>query len=471
MTRFLCLCAVFVAMSLARADDEGSLTLHPAPLPSPALKYRLLPELRSQTAGDAVPLYNEAVDKHQAAMKEFLQARPDYSFSKWTEMPLKELPCDELRKALEPFKAVLELIDKAARRERCIGEAPAGSAKAGADLKLPESYVLDQIVTLLATRCRLQMAEGDLTGAAHTLKTGLAMAKQIGELPRFYYSQTGFFIAEAMLRQLVDFVQQPKAPNLYWALLDLPQPLIDFRQGVDGEREALHRRFPTVAASAANVNAGSWTDEQIEPAVAILLDYYRPPRISVIEDLRGRRDLTKHLTDHYDEYKKVLLDEGRPKDKVEAMPHVQVALLAAFIRYDRLIDDQMKLCNQPYFKVSDKLERLSKSASDAGRDRPLQPIVPIDVVPLRRAQVVFERKISALRCVEALRACAATHDGKLPAALDGVKEAPVPLDPVTGKAFIYKAAAGKATLEAPEVSGDAHRNFDELAYEITIKRP
>jgi hypothetical protein len=458
-----------MAVSVARADDEGSLTLHPAPLPSPALKHRLLPELRSQTTGDAVPLYQEAIDKHQAAMKEFLQTRPDYPFNKWADTPLKELPRDEVRKALEPFKEVLDLLDKAARRERCTGDAPAGSAKAGAATKLPESYVLDQVVPLLAVRARLEMADGNLTAAAHTLQTGLAMARQIGQLPQFAYPHSGAETAGLMLQQLDDFVQQPKAPNLYWALADLPRPLFDCRPGVVGERESLHRQFPAVADSA-NLNAGPWNNEQIDSAVRLLLQFYSPPGVDFIEELRGRRDLTKYLTDHYAEYKKVLLDEGRPKDKVQAMPHVQVAVLASFYRYDRLMDDQLKLLNAPYYEVADRLEQLSKAVADAARNQPLQPIVSLDVVSLRRAQVRLERKINLLRCVEALRAYAATHDGQLPAKLDDVKDAPIPADPVTGKAFVYKIADGKATLEAPDVPDEGRRHFDDLAYEITIKR-
>jgi hypothetical protein len=470
MTRVLSLCAVFVAVSLARGDDEESLTLHPAPLPSPALKHHLLPELRSQTAGDAVPLYEEAVVKYPAVMKEFFQLRPDYPFNKWADTPLKELPRDEVRKALEPFKEILDLIDKAARRERCTGDAPAGSAKTASPAKLPESYLLDQVVPLLAVRARLQMADGDLAAAAYTLQTGLAMARQIGQLPQFAYPHSGMETAELMLRQLEDFVQQPKAPNLYWALANLPRPLFDCRPGVQAERESQRRRFPAVDGNAANLNAGPWTDEQVESAVRLLLQFYNPPNADFLDDLRGRRELTKLLTDRYAEYKIVLLDEGRPKDKVEAMPHVQVAILASFHRYDRLLDDQLKLLNEPYSEAADQLERLSKAVTEAARNQPLQPIIAPDVVVLRRAQVRLERKINALRCVEALRAYAATHEGKLPARLEDVKDAPIPADPVTGKAFVYKLTDGKATLESPDMTGESRRYFEDLVYEVTMKR-
>jgi hypothetical protein len=52
-----------------------------------------------------------------------------------------------------------------------------------------------------------------------------------------------------------------------------------------------------------------------------------------------------------------------------------------------------------------------------------------------------------------------------------VKDAPIPSDPVTGKAFVYKTADGKAKLESPDVLGEGRRSFEDLVYEITIKRP
>jgi hypothetical protein len=87
---------------------------------------------------------------------------------------------------------------------------------------------------------------------------------------------------------------------------------------------------------------------------------------------------------------------------------------------------------------------------------------------VRRTSVRAERRIALLRVIEALRFYAADHDGKLPAALDDIKEVPLPVDLVTGKPFGYKLADGKATLDAPPPAGE---NWSALGarYEITIK--
>ncbi len=67
----------------------------------------------------------------------------------------------------------------------------------------------------------------------------------------------------------------------------------------------------------------------------------------------------------------------------------------------------------------------------------------------RLAGVRCERQLDLLQCIEAIRLYAATHDGAFPPSLEAITEAPVPLDPATGKPFEYKAEGATATLTAP----------------------
>jgi len=59
-----------------------------------------------------------------------------------------------------------------------------------------------------------------------------------------------------------------------------------------------------------------------------------------------------------------------------------------------------------------------------------------------------QRGVAALRTIEAIRAYAAEHDGKLPASLDAIQGLPVPTNPVTGKAFPYRLEGKTAVLTA-----------------------
>ena len=71
--------------------------------------------------------------------------------------------------------------------------------------------------------------------------------------------------------------------------------------------------------------------------------------------------------------------------------------------------------------------------------------------------------IDVLRVFEALRLYAAGHDGKLPEALANVAEAPIPNDPVTGKAFEYEVKGAEATLKDSA-------SETPLTYTVTIRK-
>src|SRR5262249_1581129 len=145
----------------------------------------------------------------------------------------------------------------------------------------------------------------------------------------------------------------------------------------------------------------------------------------------------------HEESKKALVEQGWPKEKVEAMPHLEVALLHAMAEYDRVLDDVIKWQSLPNAEAWSKIT----AATNGLRKGPIVlfgnggegPAIPLaqQLVPGYRkvfmARGRIERRLAALRCVEAIRVYAAAHDGKLPAKLDDIKEVPVPLDPVTDK--------------------------------------
>ena len=86
----------------------------------------------------------------------------------------------------------------------------------------------------------------------------------------------------------------------------------------------------------------------------------------------------------------------------------------------------------------------------------------------RRVQA--DRRIAALRCVEAVRFYAAGHDGKFPASFDDVKDVPVPDDPVTGKPFSYHVAGERAFLSATPFPGQPANNANTPTYELIFDR-
>ena len=101
----------------AQGPDVTEIVIHPARVPRPALKYRLLPRLSDQVPGVAAPLYAQAflaIQERKVDDKTWLKMRSDWI----NEMPLTEVPKEEAAEALRKMEAVLRCVDQAARRPR-----------------------------------------------------------------------------------------------------------------------------------------------------------------------------------------------------------------------------------------------------------------------------------------------------------------------------------------------------------------
>jgi hypothetical protein len=81
----------------------------------------------------------------------------------------------------------------------------------------------------------------------------------------------------------------------------------------------------------------------------------------------------------------------------------------------------------------------------------------------------LEQRIALLRHVEALRLYAAEHDGKLPEKLSDI-DVPLPVDPFTGKSFVYKVEGETAHLRGTPPHGEEKTSFYNIHYEITIRK-
>ena len=135
----------------------------------------------------------------------------------------------------------------------------------------------------------------------------------------------------------------------------------------------------------------------------------------------------------------------------------------------------------PYWeahKGMEDAERLTKLAKEkAGRlvlsDAPAIPLAPLVLPAIQKvmmARVRLDRRIAALRCVEAVRLYGAAHGAKLPATLGAIKEVPIPTDPGTGKEFAYRVAGDRATLSGPPLPKEPPNPQTTPSYELRLER-
>jgi hypothetical protein len=156
------------------------------------------------------------------------------------------------------------------------------------------------------------------------------------------------------------------------------------------------------------------------------------------------------------------------------MPHVQVALLHSFAEYERLYEEALKWRTFPYAEAAPHLRAINERQKEELKKADGRPVFDLASFMLPALQKVFaarartDRKIAALRCVEAVRLYAAGHGGKLPPTLAAIQEVPVPADPYTGKPFVYRLAGGVATLEGPPPAGEQANAGNALRYDLVV---
>jgi len=464
---------VMAAMALAApplwADEVKSipLALRPAAAPSPALKYKLLPEMEDQSPGNAALLYYRAYSPEWQTQKR----DPKYyeKLDKWLATPIKELPREEMKWLLS--SPILKEVDLAARREFCNWELTSRVRKESYRLLLPDIQGLRDFAKLLAARARLEFAEGNHEQAFYTLQTGYSLGHHLGEGPILIIGLVGIAIASVMTEQVETFIQQPECPNLYWALTSLPRPLLDTRKPFEGEKLALSSIVP----SRQELETAVFTTEQMQRKIDQLLESFRDVELEPFHgpSAESKVAFTWLVLKTYSHAKRYLIENGRKREMIEAMPAPQVVLLYSVMEFERLRDGLFKWYHVPYWEAQKGIRQAEADIAASKRTEEGIPFASFFLPALQKvqfAQTRLDRRIAALRCIEALRLHAAAHDGQMPVTLKELTEVPVPIDPVTGKEFDYRLEGDKAILHAQPPLGEVPGMHNTLRYEITIKK-
>jgi hypothetical protein len=468
----LCLTALALAVSPVAAQtsqpgDPILLTLHPAAPPSPALKYLLLPDQGDLVPGNAATHYYRA----EALLVDngtLVRDVKDGPWSAWAGMPLKELPLAEIRDRLDALTPVLRELDEAACRRQCDWQI--SNRPEGVELRLPELQGFRSLAWVLTVRARCEMARGHIPEAVKGLRSGYALGRSFNQGPTLIHVLVGAAIVNIMNAQLETLLQQPGAPNLYWALTVLPRPYFDGEVSTQQEGTFMDRTWPWLK----QMENGPLTPGELRGV---------REQVERTRKLFGLRPLTAqeaalHAADEawsYGEARRGLLRDGFTAEQLDAMPAFQVLALYTARDFRRAWQDWVvwfRIPNgwrEPGYRAA--FEQLVRA--DRRLVRVLLPgeqgggLAPA-LENVARAFGRTERRFAALRCLEAVRLYAAAHDGRLPGKLADVTEVPVPPDPVTGKPFEYETDAGKARLAAPLLAGEQPNPGNTLIYELTL---
>jgi hypothetical protein len=471
MSRKLIAFPVLLALAVACMADEPAaptetvirLTAQPAPAPRPALRYQLLPELREMNPGNPVQGYMFCYMEQNNFWfsKEAVNNR-----TKWETMPLADLPLKEmLRFGYGKGSGPLRRADNAARLDKADWQILLRLKSEGAKLLLPEIQQMRMLGSALKVRFRVEVAERRFDDALTTAKTLFALSRHLGEHPTLISGLVGVAVANLALGPLEEMLQQPGCPNLYWALTNLPKPLVNTRNGQQSERMILDNVFDLLDEKA------PMTEIQLTTAVERIQNLLKDLNDPKLSKPGGVKEwLTARIKDAVEiqTARQRLAAAGLAENQVKKFPVLQVILLDSKISYEVRRDDWLKALALPYWQgktlLGDRQPPMKKEdqslfAGLAGGFRHT----------LLHAQARLEQQLALLCCVEALRLHAAGNGGRFPAQLGEVK-LPLPVDPVTGHPFPYKLEGETAILRGTPPVGMEKNVAYNIRFEVSIAK-
>jgi hypothetical protein len=408
------------------------LTVSPMPAPKPALRYQLLPELREMTPGNPIPNYLKCIlDQESTAEQETIG------------------------------RAALRQADRAARMDKPDWQILPRIKTDGISLLLPDVQKMRALANALQARFREEIALGRIDDALVTAKTMFAMARHMNEHPTLIGNLVGIAMATVTIAPLEELLEQPGCPNLYWALTNLPHPLVTTERGMDGERAFMLAELKDLS------HTDPMTAGQVDKVLKHI-DWLRkfegpdkhPLTARAWVNLRARDE--KYLA----AARRRIAEYGIAEERAAKFPPEQVILLDELREYETRRDEEVKLSNLPTWEFAARATRNYKKT-----DSPplLFDLFLPAIYKVRLAHGRLEQRIALLRTVEALRMYAADHGGAWPARLTDVS-VPVPVDPFTGKSFRYEVGGSVAHLRGSPPPGEEKSPPYNLHYELTLRK-
>jgi hypothetical protein len=455
-----------------KADDkpaekwllDRALTVAPAAAPTPVFKYRLYPSETERKEGNAVPIYLRFAHERTDARKKELREKPEA----WNKLAVDKLPLTEVKSFLDGYSYNLHQLELGARRKTAEWNYTL-DVEDIIGLLLPDVQEMRFHAPLLVLKARAEMAEGRYADAVRTLETGFSFSQQVGRGEFLIQSLVGVAIASQVADCALDLVERPGAPNLYWALAVVPRPLIDLRRANEFEQNTLEMQFADLRDLERPRSPEQWdavlarVRKELERLAQIDKEANPPkPGAGSTEPAAKSPDLPaarKYLTD----------TAGMKAADVEAMPPAQVLVLYISKLYHEQRDEVFKASYLPFPQgrplSQSAVERL-RALPDTEATRLARYFLPA-VSRVRLSEVRIERKLAALRVIEALRMHAAKA-GQLPDKLDQITVVPVPDDPGTGRPFGYERDGDTATITS-RLPGEP-LEMTGLRYRVTLRK-
>ncbi len=435
------------------ADEPTTikLTLHPQAIEDNAPLRSLLPEAPDLKPGNAAVVLLRMPWEQQSWMQEWMPKISEVS----------QLSPDDPRVAEFPFTRFAGEMRRAAFMRDADWNYPLEDEPA-ASILLPDAQGLRSFIGLgMPIWINQRIAAGDLDAAREGVLTMLACSRHVGRTRLFVPQLVATAMAGAALDRTECLISQAHCPNLHGSLALLPDTIGDCQAAMQMEAQMIERSLPTLRGGVpASGNAKDWTavmDEylQLETDSAggsgFLIPNLETLRLRLVGEARAAVARGAFAP-----------PEGPISDAELAMSYI----LAKNASAHRRAEAALRL------PPPDAIRTLADIEAEDNAVSPRESKPWASFLRMYLANAGFGRRVRMLEGVEALRDAAARNGGRFPASLADVP-ARGPLDPFTGKPFLYEPAAdGRSarlsTTPIPEIDNIAGVSSALRIYELTL---
>lgn len=465
------------------ADGQQGLTVFkmtvtPAAEPVPALKHRLTLRERELKPGNAATHYSRAFPEGgvESIWKRLEKEYSDEELQQWygQALPLNQLPLEKARKAAASFQDIIDnFVAPGSERLDCDWGHGIITELRGPDVysfRLPEIQSMRAISRGLMLAARVAVADHDYTQAINLLRMNYRLGENVAKSPFIVSGLVGLAVCSMGNAEVVEVIASPDSPNLYWALAELPRPLVDLRTSIRHELSFNVAIFPFMESpETAQHSPEQWA--QLLSDSFVSLQQLSANGSAHLDPRAARLAVAGLGVLAYPAAKQRLVESGMEVATVEAMPVGQVIAIDAAREFRRIADQMEKWWYVPTAQLKgvdlDSEDFRGGSSLEGNFAKAAAQIMLPALESVRNAEVRLEWQLNALQTIEAIRMHAAKM-GKLPEALDEITVVPLPLNPTTGKPYQYRLDGETAILELPfsdDLIGSAWR------FEIKLAKP
>lgn len=463
-----------------KPTETIELTVSPAAAPNPIFKHRFTVLPHKTIPGNAASTYMRSLaegglrNPFKRMTRKFGAVAESWGFSRESSDVAKE---DILQASSYFDDFVNEYLARATMQRECRWESGLEDLRGGEAIGFSLSFEQETrtMSRVLALQTRAAIIEGDFAKAVGLLRMNYQLGQNVSKTPAIVAALIGISEVGITNQGVEQLIGAENSPNMYWALTELPRPIIDMRRALRLENQWGERLIPELAEA-----DKEHTDEEWNSLLNKLAARFTEGQLMALVQLGVGRGLEAGATSRdplmatglglaaYRSAKKRLVAGGEKQEAVAAMSVSEVLIKDAARELTRISDMSEKESYLPHGLSFDRLNKLEEFFVEEQRfNNPgayFAGLVLPATLQVRAAQLRVDRDICALRVIEAIRMHAA-ETGSLPGSLDEIKVVPVPKNPATEKPFRYSIQDGKAILDLPR----ERRGFFWKRYVIRLR--